>query len=145
KRWKPRLPGRRPPRKRSTLRLRAAMQCCERSKRPPNNGNLVSIKAPSPASEGEFLSHHSGRNGKVCRLQQQAASIPAAGAAAHHYIRIFLLACKPGPLAILQTRRRVRTEYRIRRTGKLPVAVRRSQLLQIDADDDRVLVAGRRI
>src|SRR3954451_8713252 len=86
----------------------------------------------------------SALDGKVGRLQQQAAALFAARAAAHHYIRILLLAGEPGGLAIVPARGRVRIAFRIYRAGKLPEPVRRSRLLQIDAGDSDLLLAGRR-
>src|SRR5260370_20786090 len=100
------------------------MPCCERLKRPQNSSPT---KASSPRSGEEVSSNRRPRllneqvalNGKVCRFQQQAASLFAANAAAHHHIRIFLLASTPGDPSIAPARRRVRPVLSIHRHFEL--------------------------
>src|SRR5260370_7207557 len=99
------------------------MPCCERVKRPQNSSPT---KASSPRSGEELASNRRPRllneqvalNGKVCCFQQQAASVFTARAAAHHHIRLFLLASQPGGLAIVPARGRVRPVVGIPRPSK---------------------------
>src|SRR4030088_2099996 len=73
------------------------MPCCEPLKRPRSKRSLNSPSPPERefsriARRPRLLNEQVALNGKVCRFQQQAASVSAARAAAHHHIHIFLLA-----------------------------------------------------